>query len=63
MLIKDLSYVKINGLNRLYHITGQINGLEEKTNGNKCSTLVTTDETKEIMKNILKTMEGNKISN
>ena len=47
---KNLSYVKTNNVNPLYFIIDKINGNIEESNGNKCSTLVSTDKNKDILK-------------
>ena len=51
MTIKDSKYVKINSVNLLYLIFNRINGYFEEINGNKCLTLVPTDESEERIKN------------
>ena len=48
--IKDLKYGKINSVNPLYLILGKMNGLFEEINKNKYLTLVSTNESKEIIK-------------
>ena len=50
MTIRDLKYVKINGVNPLYVIFNKVNGYFEKINGNKYLTLVPTNESKEKIK-------------
>ena len=50
--IKDLKYVKINSVNSLYLIFSKVNGYFEETNKNKYLTLVPTNESKEIIKNM-----------
>ena len=50
MCDKDLNYVKINILNPLYLIFSKVNGYFEEINGNKYSTLVPTNESKEKVK-------------
>ena len=49
MTIKVLKYVKINSINPPYLIFGKVNGYFEEVNGNKYLTLVTTNESKEII--------------
>ena len=44
---KDLKYVKIYSVNPLYLIFSKVNGYFEDINGNKCLTLVPTNESKE----------------
>ena len=46
---KDLRYVKINSLNPLYLIINKVNGYFKKINGNNNLTLVSINESKEIM--------------
>ena len=48
--IKDLSYVKIYSANPLYLIINKINGYIDEINGSKYLTLVSTNESKEILK-------------
>ena len=48
--IKDLKYVKVNSVNPLCLIYGKVNGYFEEINGNKYLTLVSTIESKEIIK-------------
>ena len=50
MTIKDLKYGKINSVNPLYLILGKMNGLFEEINKNKYLTLVSTNESKEMIK-------------
>ena len=50
VIIKDLKFVKINSVNPLYLIFSKINGYFEEINGNKCSALVLTNESKEVTK-------------
>ena len=47
--IKVSKYVKINSINPPYLIFGKVNGYFEEVNGNKYLTLVTTNESKEII--------------
>ena len=47
---KGLRYIKINSVNPLYLAINEANGCFEESNGNKCLTLATTDESKKIMK-------------
>ena len=49
-MIKDSKYVKINSVNPLYFIFNKVNGYFQEMNGNKCLTLVTTNENKEKIK-------------
>ena len=44
VMIKDLSYIKIDSVNPLYLIIDKINGYIEESNGNKYLTLVHTGE-------------------
>ena len=50
--IKDSKYVKINSVNPLYLIFNKVNGYFEDINKNKYLTLVPTNESKEIIKNM-----------
>ena len=52
MTIKDSKYVKINRVNTLYLIFNKLNGYFEEINGNKYLMLVTTNESKEKIKNM-----------
>ena len=49
-MIKDLKYLKISSVNHLYLIFSKVNGCFEETNKNKNLTLVSTNESKEIIK-------------
>ena len=44
MVVKNLNYVKNNSADPLYPIIDKINGYIKENNGNKCLTLVPTDE-------------------
>ena len=50
--IKDSKYVKINSVNPLYLIFSKVNGYFKEINKNKSLTLVPTNESKEIIKNM-----------
>ena len=52
MTVKDSKYVKIDNVNPLYLIIKKVNGYFEEINGNKYSTLVSTNESKVKKKNI-----------
>ena len=52
MTFKDHRYVKINSVNHLYLIINKINVCIEVSNRNKTLTLVPTDDSKEILKNM-----------
>ena len=52
--IKNLSYVKINGVNPLYFIIDKAEGYAEESNGNKYLTLISTD--KKDIKKVYRTM-------
>ena len=52
--IKDSKYVKTNSVNSLYFIFNKVNGYFEEINGNKYLTLVPTNKSKEIIKNMKK---------
>ena len=45
--IKDSKYLKINSVNHLYLIFNKVNGYFEEINGNKYSTLIPTNESRE----------------
>ena len=47
MTIKDLKYVKINGIIPSYLISSKVNGYFEEIDKNKYLTLVPTNESKE----------------
>ena len=47
---KDLRHIKINSVNPLYLIFNKMNEYFEEISGNKYLTLVTTNESEEIMK-------------
>ena len=47
--MKDSDYLKINNVNPLYFIIGEVDGYFEEINGNKNLTLVSTDKNKEIL--------------
>ena len=49
-MIKDLKYLKISSVNHLYLIFSKVSGCFEETNKNKNLTLVSTNESKEIIK-------------
>ena len=46
--IKDFNYVKVNSVNALYLIIGEVDGCIKEKNGNRYSTLVSTDKNKEV---------------
>ena len=46
---KDFDYVKINSVNPLYLIIGEVDGCIEEKNRNKYLTLVSTDKNKEVL--------------
>ena len=48
--MKDSKYIKINSVNPLYLVFNRINGYFEEINGNKYSTLVPTNKSKEKIK-------------
>ena len=47
--MKDSDYVKINSVNPLYLIIGEVDGCIEEKNRNKYLTLVSTDKNKEVL--------------
>ena len=53
--MKDSDYIKINSVNPLYLITGEVDGYFEEINGEEYLTLVSTDKNK-----IHRTLEWNK---
>ena len=50
MTIKDSKYVKINTVNPLYLIINTVNGYFEEIDINKSLTLVSSNESKEVIK-------------
>ena len=57
MTIKNSKYLEIDRLNSLYLIINKVNGYFEEINKNQYSKLVTTNESKEIIKKISRTAE------
>ena len=55
--IKNLTCVKISSVNPLYLTFGKVNGYFEEIEENKCLTVVPTNESKEIIKKIRRTVE------
>ena len=49
--MQDYDYVKINSVNPLHLIIGEIDGFIEEKNKNKYLTLVSTDKNKEVLIN------------
>ena len=47
--MKDSDYVKINSVNPLYLIIGEVDGYSEEINGNKYLTLDSTDKNKKVL--------------
>ena len=47
--MKDSDYTKINSVNPLYLIIGEVDGYIEEKNGNKYLALVSTDKNKEVL--------------
>ena len=47
--MKDSDYVKINIVNPLYLIIGEVDGYIEESNGNKQLTLVSTDKNRKVL--------------
>ena len=47
--MKDFDYVKINSVNPLYLIIGDVDSCIEEKNGNKYLNLVSTDKNKEVL--------------
>ena len=60
--MKDSDYVKINSINPLYLIIGEVNGYFEEINGNKYLTLVSTDKNKEVLTKYTELWDGIKNS-
>ena len=58
VMVKSLSFIKINSINPLHLIIDKINWYIEKSNGNKYLTLVRTDESKGTLKS-MNNMESN----
>ena len=54
---KDSKYLEINSINPLYFIVNKVNGYFEEINENKYLMLVTTNESKKIIKIIWRTVE------
>ena len=61
--IKDLKYVINHSVKLLYFILTKINGYTEESNGNKCFTLVPTNENRKIVKIYEELWVQNKRSN
>ena len=47
--MKDSDYVKINSVNPLYLIIGEVDSCIKEKNRNKCLTLVSTDQNKKVL--------------
>ena len=47
--MKNSDYVKINSVNPLYLIIGEVDGYSEEINGNKYLTLDSTDKNKKVL--------------
>ena len=47
--MKDSDYLKINSVNPLYMIIGEVDGCIEEKTGNKYLTLVSTDKNREVL--------------
>ena len=52
--MKDSDYVKINSVNSLYLIIGELDGCTEENNGNKYLTLASTDKNKKVLEKYIK---------
>ena len=59
---RNLSYIKISSVNSLFLITIKINGYIEESTENKYLKLVLTNENKDNLKKLQRTMEQNKRS-
>ena len=57
MTIKDSKFVKTYNVNPLYLIFNKVNGYLEEINGNKYLTLAPTNESKERIKKIWRTVD------
>ena len=57
VMVKYISNVKINSVNSLYLIIDKMNGYIEASNGNKYLTVVHTDESKDTLKKIRRTVQ------
>ena len=55
--IKDSKYVKIDSVNPLYLIFNKVNRYSEEINGDKYLTLVPTNENKEKIKKVWRTVD------
>ena len=56
-MVKYISNVKINSVNSLYLIIDKMNRYIEASNGNKYLTVVHTDESKDTLKKIRRTVQ------
>ena len=56
MTVKNLSYVKFKSLRPLYLVIDQANRYIEESNGNRCLTLIPTNEGKDSRKKYEETM-------
>ena len=60
--MKDSDYVKINSVNPLYLIIGEVDEYFEEINGNKYLTLVSTNKNKEVLTKYTEPWDGIKNS-
>ena len=60
--VRNLSYIKISSVNSLFLITIKINGYIEESTENKYLKLGLTNENKDNLKKLQRTMEQNKRS-
>lgn len=60
--VRNLSYIKFSSVNSLFLITIKINGYIEESTENKYLKLVLTNENKDNLKKLQRTMEQNKRS-
>ena len=60
--MKDSDYVKINSVNPLYLIIGEVDEYYEEINGNKYLTLVSTNKNKEVLTKYTEPWDGIKNS-
>ena len=56
--MKDSDQVKINSVNPLYLIIGEVDGYIEENNGNKYLTVASTDKNKKVLKKYTKLWDG-----
>ena len=52
VIVKNLSDLKVNSVNPLYLIINEINEYIEESNRNKYLTLISTDQSKDVLKSM-----------